>query len=71
MCTTTRSRSSSLCSSDSPSHASRVETHSVSPPSSGIVRADRTEASAGVALNELSVCQSWFALLERNPFRLC
>src|SRR3984885_15051629 len=60
---TTRSRSSSLCPSDSRSHASRVETNSVSPPSSGIVRADRTEANAGVALKELSVCQSWFALL--------
>jgi hypothetical protein len=33
------------------------------PPLSGIIRADSTEASAGVNLNELSVCQSWFARL--------
>ena len=43
--------------------ASRVETNSVSPPFAGMIRADRIDVSAGVRLNEESVCQSWFALL--------
>ena len=45
------------------SKASRVETNSVSPPCAGMMRADRTEVSAGMRLNDESVCQSWFALL--------
>ena len=36
------------------SQASRVEANSVSPPSSEVIRAESTDASAGVALNELS-----------------
>ena len=40
------------------SKARRVETYSVSPPRAGMMRAESTEVSAGILLNELSVCHS-------------
>ena len=44
--------------SGSRSHAQRKEANSVSPPVAGMVRAESTEASAGGALKQLSVCHS-------------
>ena len=37
--------------------------YSVFPPALGMIRADNSDAFAGTALNELSACHCWLALL--------
>ena len=53
------------------SYETRMLANWVSPPSGGTSRAERSEASAGTRLNELSLCHIWLPALKRLRVSPC